>query len=166
MTSVQISDDQAEPTIFNSDDGYLHEARGGHFLRNNKNQQLDEKLDKDEIDENLLIKNINEMVKASMPILTFSESQMIIDEELLKENKNDQKVGNQMENVKGGIAEELRGTLYNRISHNPTLYHDRVERDKYFANSKWLSISYHTGCWICNASKIIDRINKKNQAAF
>ena len=67
-----------------------------------------------------------------------------------------------MQIMKGGISDDLRGTLYNRVSFNPELYQDRVERDKYFADSKWLSISYQTGCWICNASKIIDRVNKKS----
>ena len=103
------------------------------------------------------------MIKAELPIVSFPESQLIIDDKLLKEAKNDTQVGVQMENLKGGIAEDLRGTLYNRVSHQPHLYSDRVEREKYFNDSKWLSISYHTGCWICNSSKIIDRVNKKNQ---
>ena len=127
---------------------------------------MDQKLDKDEIDQDLLLRNITEMIKAELPIVSFPESQLIIDDKLLKEKKNDTQVGVQMENLKGGIAEDLRGTLYNRVSYQPHLYSDRVEREKYYAESKWLSISYHTGCWICNASKIIDRVNKKNQEEF
>ena len=33
------------------------------------------------------------MIKANMPIVSFPESQVIIDEELLKEKKNDHLVG-------------------------------------------------------------------------
>lgn len=66
--------------------------------------------------------NINEMVKANMAIVQFPESQVIVDKELLKEKKTDQQRIIKMENLKGGIAEDLRGTLFNRVSHNPTLY--------------------------------------------
>ena len=54
-----------------------------------KGKSLDQKLDKDEIDEDLLLRNISEMVKANMPIINFPESQLIIDNEILKEKKPD-----------------------------------------------------------------------------
>lgn len=59
---------------------------------------MDQKLDKDEIDEDLQLRNISEMVKANMPIINFPESQMIIDVEILKEKRIDQR-GVEMENI-------------------------------------------------------------------
>ena len=35
---------------------------------------MDQKLDKDEIEQDLLLKNITEMIKADMPIVSFPES--------------------------------------------------------------------------------------------
>ena len=81
----------------------INEQRGNHNLvnRRNKGATLDQKLDKDEIDQDLLLRNITEMIKAELPIVSFPESQIIIDEKLLKEKKNDAQVGVQMENLKG-----------------------------------------------------------------
>ncbi len=94
--------------------------------------------------------------------MQFPESQTIIDAELLRE-KNEETNNVNDANVAGGISEDLRGTLYCRISNNPALYHDKVERDKFFANSSWLSVSNEVGCWICNSSKITERATKKAQ---
>ena len=72
--------------------------------------------------------------------MQFPESQTIIDAELLKDKKEEKNNVNDA-HVKGGISENIRGTLFCRISNNPALYHDKVERDKYFATSRWLSVS-------------------------
>ena len=66
-------------------------------------------------------------------------------------------IGVQGAQVQGGIADERRGTLYNRLSNNPILFHDKVERTKFFSSSKWRSVSHLAGCWICNNKKIIER---------
>ena len=146
----------------------LREQKGEHQLlnRQRKHIALDNKLDGDKLDDELLLQNITEMIKAGLPIVQFPESQIIIDEELLKEGKTSEPTGTHIDNVSGAISQELRGTLYNRVSKNPSLYHDKVERDKYFAGSEWQSISFHQGCWICNSNKIIDRVNKKNQSGY
>ena len=100
------------------------------------------------------------MVKADMPLIKFPESQMLIDADLLKETKVTQDDGPEQSN-RGTIEESNRGTLYTRISPTPKLFQDKVEIAKWFGASKWLSISRHTGCWICNSNKIIDRASKK-----
>ena len=73
----------------------VNDQRGNHNLvnRRNRSSTLDQKLDKDEIDQDLLLRNITEMIKAELPIVSFPESQIIIDEKLLKEKKNDAQVG-------------------------------------------------------------------------
>ena len=105
--------------------------------------------------------NINEMVKADLPLIKFPESQMLIDADLVKESKTNQDNDGPEQTNRGTIEESNRGTLYTRISSNPTLFQDKVEIAKWFGASKWLSISRHTGCWICNSNKIIDRVSKK-----
>ena len=86
---------------------------------------------------------------------------MLIDADHVKESKNNQDDNGPELNNRGTIEESNRGTLYNRISPTPKLFADKVEIAKWFGTSKWLSISRHTGCWICNSNKIIDRVNKK-----
>mmetsp|Transcript_2978 Transcript_2978/g.3973 ORF Transcript_2978/g.3973 Transcript_2978/m.3973 type:complete len:81 (-) Transcript_2978:88-330(-) len=54
----------------------------------------------------------------------------------------------------------MRGTLYNRLSATPSLFHDKVERTKFFSTSRWQSVSQLSGCWICNSKKIIERSGK------
>ena len=127
--------------------------------------RLDSKLDRDIIKEKDLVANVTEMVKANMSFISFPESQTLIDAELLKEQSNEQRHTPPIESVDGSISQQLLGTLYNRISHKPSLFHDKVERNKYFADSKWLSISHHKGCWVTNASKIMNRASKKVQGA-
>ena len=62
-----------------------------------------------------------------------------------------------MEKIEGGIADNLRGTLYVRLSNKPQLFHDKVERTKFFSDSPWLSVSQMAGCWICNNKRIFSR---------
>ena len=122
MESRSFGDTDADgnrESMLTNNDYELNPMRGGETLNNRKHTAaLDNKLDNDEIDQELLIRNINEMVKANMPIVQFPESQSIVDRELLKEKH----MGIKMENLKGGIAEDLRGTLYNRVAHNPNLF--------------------------------------------
>lgn len=68
-----------------------------------------------------------------------------------------------MEHIEHGIQEEKRGTLYYRLSNNPKLYTDKVERENYYSDSKWLSVSHHIGCWICNSTKVIQKVSKAFQ---
>jgi len=73
----------------------INEQRGNHNLMNrrSKGTTLDNKLDKDEIDQDLLLRNITEMIKAELSIVSFPESQLIVDDKLLKEAKTDTVVG-------------------------------------------------------------------------
>lgn len=94
--SVNISEENGSQlaNVHSANDIALHEARVGENLINRRRgEALDVKLDNDEINQNLLIKNINELVKANMPIISFPESQMIIDDELLKQTKNETSSG-------------------------------------------------------------------------
>ena len=54
----------------------LMEQRGHHNLinRKRKGDTMDTKLDKDEVDQDLTVRNINEMIKAKLPIIEFPES--------------------------------------------------------------------------------------------
>lgn len=52
------------------DTNYL-DARGVDYLPNNQN---DSKLDKDVLDTELCLENINEMIKAKLPIVQFMDS--------------------------------------------------------------------------------------------
>ena len=54
----------------------VNEQRGHHHLTNRRSRgaTLDQKLDKDEIEQDLLLRNITEMIKADMPIVSFPES--------------------------------------------------------------------------------------------
>ena len=54
----------------------VNEQRGNHHLTNRRSRgaTMDQKLDKDEIDQDLLHRNITEMIKAGMPIVSFPES--------------------------------------------------------------------------------------------
>ena len=104
------------------------------------------------------------MVEADLPLIKFPESQMLVDADHVKETKINPDDGPEVSN-RGTIDESERGTLYNRISQNPKLFKDKVEIAKWFGASPWLSISRHTGCWICNSNKILDRLNKKKPEA-
>lgn len=94
--SINISEVEAQLSVVPSaNDLDLHEARGGgdNLTNRKRGDAQDVKLDKDEIDQNLLIKNINELVKANMPIISFPESQIIVDEELLKQAQKETSSG-------------------------------------------------------------------------
>ena len=143
----------------------LFEQRGFDFQMNHyQKSKLDNKMDCDEINESHTVQNITEMIKAQLPILQFKESQQIIDEDLLRERMAEAHiVGAQQESVQGGINEELRGTLYTRLSKNPKLFYDKVERAMYFSESDWQSVSSLHGCWICNSNKILDAFSKRQR---
>jgi len=100
---------------------------------------------------------------AKQPIVEFMESQEIIDADLLKDGLHGGRhiIGVQTDNVEGGLADSMRGTLYNKLSTTPKLFHDKVERTKFFSTSQWLSVSHMAGCWICNSKKIMDRSEKR-----
>ena len=98
------------------------------------------------------------MIAANLPIVQFMESQEIIDSELLKEHMPNDNITNvSIDGGEHGLTDELRGTLYNKLSNEPTLFHDKVERTKFFSTSQWLSVSHLAGCWICNSKKIMER---------
>ena len=137
---------------------------GKYQLQNQRYVLMDQYLDKDTIDEEQIIKNIKEMVEADLPLIKFPESQILIDADHVKETKINPEE-DVPESNRGTIDESERGTLYNRISQNPKLFKDKVEIAKWFGTSPWLSISRHTGCWICNSNKIYDRLNKKKPEA-
>ena len=88
---------------------------------------MDQYFDKDTIEEQQIIKNIQEMVEADLPLIKFPESQILVDAVHVKETKfNPEDYGPEQSN-RGTIEESERGTLYNRISHNPKLFKDKVE---------------------------------------
>ena len=65
----------------------MAEQRGDHILGNhrNKDNNLDKFLDSGEPDQELLIENINEMFKANMSVVSFPQSQNIINAEVLRQ---------------------------------------------------------------------------------
>ena len=105
------------------------------------------------------------MFEADLPLIKFPESQILVDADHVKETKINPEGDGPEQSNRGTIEESERGTLYNRISQNPKLFRDKVEIQKWFGTSQWLSVSRHTGCWISNANKILDRLDKKKPEA-
>lgn len=159
-SAASFADTVADGSVSLADSQHASQfdMRGAHYLKNMQSSGgMDNKLDRDTLDHDLVIENITQMIDAKLPIVQFMDSQEIVDAELLKDPTQDQIAGLQLEAVTGGLAEELKGTLYCRLSPNPALFHDKVERTKFFSSSRWQSISQLSGCWICNAKKIIER---------
>ena len=75
------------------------------------------------------------MVEADLPLIKFPESQILVDAVHVKETKFNPEDDGPEQSNRGTIEESERGTLYNRISHNPKLFKDKVEISKWFGTS-------------------------------
>jgi len=90
FTSVILTEEEKLMSSIYSD-LTVNEQRGNNVLANHRHKGdfMDKFLDSGETDQELLVKNIEEMFKANMTVISFPQSQNIINVEVLKQVKTD-----------------------------------------------------------------------------
>ena len=79
IIAVSQPDEEIDPAVI--------ATHGIYKLQDQRFALMDKHLDNDMIDDQQIIMNINEMVKADLPLIKFPESQMLVDADLVKEAK-------------------------------------------------------------------------------
>ena len=113
-------------------------------------------------------KHLRERIFANILGLKDSHSQVVkgpVAQSIVDAESLGQRTVIESENPANSLAQQQVGTLYTRISRDPTLYGNRDQVEDLFKNCPWVSVSTVEGCWICQSAHLrLKEVQRHSQA--